>query len=419
MNKKLYLLLFSMIVCGCIFAGKADAQDAGNGTAPAEEQPTPAPILPDIKQPETNFMMVGLGTFGFVNEANTFSQSGVSSTSKSSALGDADRFEISPMFLWRHGSNLLVEFEPSYTGGNTLSVNWADINYYVAQGLIVKVGYFVLPVGIYGKRFAAGWINKLPSDPVGMDAPGSDFGIEAMGGFPLGNMKWSYDIAISNGFQLNPDGTYSGVGISTPNNNKTVCGRIALLPHKNSSLEIGVSALQGNLYTAQFAAPGMTPLTYSDPTLKMYAFDLSMYHTIGKVTVKIVGQYNIQSITKQTYYTDSSLSKSYSFDNTINSGFGQISVRPTGLTSKLKNVEFGYRHVLYSTPNPNSSIFGGYNGNDRQEDDFCLSYWLSWRTVVKVGYEHINVKVDDNAAIGQTGFTNQTDRLVLQVSTEF
>ena len=211
---------------------------AGTSCALAQEVATPP--APAQTSSESQFMVAGLLTFGFVNQSTTNTFGGVKSTDKTNSLGDADRFEFSPMLLWRHGDHLLLEFEPSFDG-NSIGVNWADVSYFVAPGLIVRGGYLVLPFGSYNKRLAAGWINKLTSDPMGMDVAGTDFGIEIQGGLPLGNMKWSYDVSLTNGFLLNNDGTISGVGISALNNGKTVCGRLSLLPFSNSSLEIGVS----------------------------------------------------------------------------------------------------------------------------------------------------------------------------------
>ena len=60
-----------------------------------------------LKPGESNFMMVGLVTFGFVNQNSTFTPGGA--TDKQNSIGDVDRFEFSPMFLWRHGDKLLAE----------------------------------------------------------------------------------------------------------------------------------------------------------------------------------------------------------------------------------------------------------------------------------------------------------------------
>src|SRR5579859_2378470 len=108
----------------------------------------------DQKSGESHFMVVGLTTFGFAYSRTKFTPpGGPAQITKMNSLADADHYEFSPMFLWRHGTKWLVEFEPSYTGGN-LGVNWADISYFVCPALIVKAGYFVLPFGMYSKRLA-------------------------------------------------------------------------------------------------------------------------------------------------------------------------------------------------------------------------------------------------------------------------
>ena len=145
---------------------------------------------------------------------------------------------LSPMLIWRHSNNLLVEFEPSFDG-NTIGVNWANISYFAAPGLVIHAGYFVVPFGIYNKKLAAGWIDKLAGDPNGLDMPGTDFGIGLSGGFPLGDMKWSYDVSLTNGLQLLPDGELQNAGIVDNNKGKMVSGRFSLLPFSNSCLEIG------------------------------------------------------------------------------------------------------------------------------------------------------------------------------------
>ena len=120
-----------------------------------------------IKPEDSHLMIVGLLTFGYVSNKTTVTYNGSSEVSKTSSLGDADHFEFSPMLLWRHGKKFLLEFEPSFSADG-LGVNWAAVSYYAAPGLILRGGYLVLPFGTYNKRLAAGWINKLASDPEGI-----------------------------------------------------------------------------------------------------------------------------------------------------------------------------------------------------------------------------------------------------------
>ena len=367
-----------------------------------------------LKSGDGHFMMVGLVTFGFVNQSTTNTFGGVKSTDKSNSIGDVDRYEFSPMFLWRHGDKLLAEFEPSWDGSQ-LGVNWADVSYYVAPGFIVRGGYLVLPFGTYTKRLAAGWINKLPSDPIGTDMAGSDYGVEVQGGFPLGSMKWSYDVALSNGFQLNNDGTISGVGISALNNGKTVTGRLALLPLSNSSLEIGVSSLMGSLATPTGATfSNINPTDTKGPMVNMYAVDLNFVRIVNPVQINIKGQYSAAMVNSVNYY-DTTNKINYTFTNTTSTYFGQLSVRSSKSKNKvLRNLELAFRYVNYTAPKQSTW------GQNYSEMDVSLDYWLSWRTVLKLGYE--NIKSDGTTSqansSGLDGSSTGINRLIIQFSTE-
>jgi len=371
----------------------------------AQDSNDVAQTVTPMKSGESQFMIVGLATLGFVDQTTTNTLGGMKSTEKYNSLGDADRYEFSPMFLWRHGDNLLLEFEPSFDGTN-IGVNWAVVSYFVAPNFIVRGGYFVLPFGIYNKRLAAGWIDKLTSDPIGMDVAGSDFGVEIEGGFAMGSTKWSYDLSLTNGQQLNNDGTINGVGITAIGNGKTVCGRIGFLPLSNSSLEIGVSGLMGSL-----ANPNA--MNYNNPTSTMYAFDLDYVKNINPIQINIKGQYSMSIVNSQNYINPVDTTKTYTFTNATSSAFGQISIRPQVKNKVLRNLELAYRFVDYTTPQ-NSTW-----GQNYTEEDVALDYWLTWRTVLKVGYE--NIKTNGTSAVALSGTQGSTtiNRMIIQFSTEF
>jgi hypothetical protein len=350
------------------------------------------------KSGEEHFLVAGLATFGFVSNKTTINSNGTSQVIKTNSLADADRYEFSPMFLWRHGNRFLLEFEASFDG-YTVGVNWADVSYFAAPGLIIRAGYIVLPFGIYNKRLAAGWIDKLPTDPIGVAdvPPTSDFGVEVEGGFPLGNMKWNYDIAVSNGMQLTTDGELQGVGIVDNNQNKTITGRLGLLPFKNSSLEIGVSGMFGTV--------GDANSQFQSATSNNYAFDLNYVKLFSPILVNIKGQYNYTDVSKQQYIKpeDSTL---YSFDNKVTSYFAQLSLRPTGASSNfVKNLEAAFRIGNYTTPN--NSLWG-------QKSDYVeagLMYWFSWRSVLKLGYQSNNI---NSKALDDQTTTTKSDSYFIQ-----
>ena len=350
----------------------------------------------DRKPGQDHFMVVGLATFGFVANKTTITGSGVT---KTNSLADADHYEFSPMLLWRHGTKFLLEFEPSFDG-NQIGVNWANISWFATPGLIVHAGYFVLPFGSYNKRLAAGWIDKLPTDPAGVAdlPPASDFGIGISGGFPLGSMKWSYDISLTNGFQLLPDGEIQNAGIVDNNKNKTLTGRFSLLPFSNSSLEIGVSGLFGKV--------GDDNTAFQNVKTNMYAVDVNYVKLLNPILVNFKGQYNWIDIDKQTYMDASS--NPYTFDNKTNSGFAQLSLRPSGSANKVvKNLEAAFRIGNYNTPK--ASLWG----QNATITEFGLLYWLNWRTVFKVGYTLNN---SNSTTLGSEGIGTKSNSFIAQFS---
>ena len=152
-----------------------------------------------------------------------------------------------------------------------------------------------MPFGTYSKRLAAGWIDKLPTDPSGLAdlPPGSDFGVEIEGGLPMGDTKWNYDLSVTNGMQLLPDGTIQGAGVVDNNRNKTITGRIGFLPFSNSSLEIGLSGMFGKVGDQN------SPL--ENARTKMFALDLNYVKSFNPILVNLKAQYNYININKTKY----------------------------------------------------------------------------------------------------------------------
>lgn len=357
------------------------------------------------KPGEEHFLMAGLLTFGFVDNKTTTTFNGEKQTTRTNSLADADHYEFSPMFLWRHGSKFLLEFEPSFAD-NELSVNWAAASYFVAPGLILRGGYLVLPFGTYSKRLAAGWITKLASDPIGVaDAPPtSDFGIEAEGGIQAGTMKWSYDIALSNGLQLLPDGSIQSAGITDNNKNKTVTARIGWLPFSNSCLELGGSLMIGKV--------GDVGSSAENAKANMYAGDLNLVLNPKPLQVNIKGQYNVMNISHSNYVNPADSSLTYTFDNHSTTGFIQLSLRPMFMENKiLKNFELAGRYGNYTTPE--NSLWGSKSNAYA----VGLDYWLSWRTVLKFTYEAIKSNDTSSKDLGgSNGAIVQSNSFYLQFS---
>lgn len=376
--------------------------------------PPPPSLSPEAlishKKIESNFMVVGLTTFGLATTWTKTNSLGVVNKSVVNSFGDQPNYEFSPMFLWRHGDKLLLEFEPSFDG-NGIGVNWADMTYFVTNGLMIRAGYFVLPFGTYAKRLAAGWINKLATDPVGIGfPPSSDWGIELSGGAQAGKMKVNYDVAVTNGFQLLGDGTIqnaNGSGIVDNNLGKTVTARFGWLPFSNSCLELGVSGL--------FSGIGDAGSVYKDAKSYMGAADLQFVYTVNPITINIKGQYNMQYVSRQNYINPSDSTQSYSFNNLQNGYFALLSLRPSQGPKFIRNLEFAGRYSRYTAPT------GSLWQQDVHQITAGLAYWITWRTVFKLTWERQIQYNEDNTAIGgSTPWTKTvTDFLYAQISVQF
>lgn len=354
------------------------------------------------KSGNDHFMVVGLTTLGFAAVTTTNSLNGVTTTSKTNSLADADHYEFSPMLLWRHGKKFLLEFEPSFSN-NGLGVNWADVSYFAAPNLIIRAGYLVLPYGTYAKREAAGWIDKLATDPMGIaDMTPTDYAVEVEGGLPLGNMKMSYDIALSNGNQLLGDGTLTSGNIVDNNNNKTVTARLGWLPFSNSSLELGVSGMFGKV--------GDQGSPEQNATGNFYAFDLNYVKSFNPVLLNIKAQYNIEDISSENYISPLDSTQTYSFTNHTTAGFVQGSLRPIDANNFLKDFEIAARYTSYNTPA--NSTFGA------NQESFAvgLDYWFSWRSVLKLTYETYTGNSTASQALGAFSGKTTTNTLYVQFS---
>ena len=354
------------------------------------------------KSGEDHLMIVGLATMGFAANKTTNTFNGTRQVTKTNSFPDGDHYEFSPMLLWRHGNKFLMEFEPSFAD-DQLGVNWADVSYFAAPGVILRAGLLVIPFGFYPKHLAAGWITKLASDPFGVAdlPPTTDYGVEMEGGIQAGTMKWNYDVSLTNGMQLLGDGTIQTPGITDNNKNKTLTGRIGWLPFSNSSLELGISGLTGKV--------GDAGSNFENVKANMYAFDLNMVENIKPFQLNIKGQYNIINIGRANYINPND-STTYSFTNHTTTGFIQASLRPSFSANAIfKNFELAGRYGTFTTPTNSLS------GTKQNGWAAGLDYWLSWRTVVKFTYEAI--KTINNSSINKDvppGFVSQSNSMYLQ-----
>ncbi len=404
---KLKSLTVLLLVAGSIFATNAMAQQLVVDSSLLDRVTDLESQVHHQKSGEDHLMVVGLATFGLVANKTTNTYRGTSAMSKTNSLADVDNYEFSPMFLWRHGNKFLMEFEPSFNN-DQLSVNWADVSYFAAPGLILRAGYLVIPFGFYSKHLAAGWIDKLATDPFGIAdlPPTTDYGIEAEGGWQAGTMKFNYDVSLTNGMQLLPDGELQSATIVDNNNNKLITGRLGWLPFSNSSLELGVSGLTGKV--------GDQASSFQNVTANMYAFDMNLVENIQPFQLNVKGQYNIMNLTQANFIdpSDPTGNTTYTYSNHTTAGFIQAALRPSLSNNNVaKNFELAARYGNFTTP-ANSMWGSKSNGLT-----LGLDYWITWRTVVKFTYEAI--KSTNTSAInlgGKPGAINQSNSMYLQTS---
>jgi hypothetical protein len=104
--------------------------------------------------------------------------------------------DFAPIFLYRGGERVLFEagFDfilqnnaPASPGmTTTINLSFAQLDYVMNDYVTLVAGNMLLPLGTYSER-SAGWLNKIPDDPLPRDLlPGSGVGAELRGAIPVG-----------------------------------------------------------------------------------------------------------------------------------------------------------------------------------------------------------------------------------------
>jgi len=184
--------------------------------------------------------------------------------------------DFAPIFLYRGGEKVLFEAgfdfglqnndRNSPAGGagatTTTELSFAQLDYLMNDYVTLVVGDMVLPLGTYEER-SAGWLNKIPDDPLPRDLlPGAGVGAQLRGAVPLGqNGKLvTYSVWGVNG-PSSADGTGNAdqldlggnVGLKSDNSVANLHGQPSggarvgwFMPFKpHYDLELGLSAQSG------------------------------------------------------------------------------------------------------------------------------------------------------------------------------
>jgi hypothetical protein len=129
--------------------------------------------------------------------------------------------DFAPIFLFRTSDNVLFEAGFDVTlqnnaptaSGRTASVDlsFAQLDYLWNDYLTVVGGYMLLPLGTYTER-SAGWLNKMPDDPLARGLlPSNGAGVQLRGGIPVGQSGQTFTYAV---YGVNGPGSADGTGNS-------------------------------------------------------------------------------------------------------------------------------------------------------------------------------------------------------------
>jgi hypothetical protein len=119
--------------------------------------------------------------------------------------------DFAPIFLFRGGDKILFEAGFDVTlqnnapnsAGRTTSVDlsFAQLDYLWNDYVTIVGGYMLLPLGTYTER-SAGWLNKIPDDPLPRGVlPSNGAGVQLRGALPIGEngQMITYSVYGANG----------------------------------------------------------------------------------------------------------------------------------------------------------------------------------------------------------------------------
>jgi len=191
---------------------KAATEAQGKEAAAAVQPVAPAPSGPLATH---NVTLVGDAEIQFIK-----------TTGQHSAFTLAD---FAPIFLYRASDNILFEagFDITLQNGTvtlangqtgnsgkttTVDLSFATLDYLLNDYVTVVAGDMLLPLGTYTER-NAGWLNKIPDDPLPrMVLPESGIGVQLRGSIPVGQsgQQLTYAAFVDNG-----PGSVDGSGNAT------------------------------------------------------------------------------------------------------------------------------------------------------------------------------------------------------------
>ena len=187
-----------------------------------------------------------------------YAEVGYTDAKRSTGLFDVARFN--PAFHYQYKDLVLLDAEleiaAAEDGTTETGLELATINVLLHDYVALYAGKFNSGIGQFRQNLHPGWINRLPSTPVGFGhdqaAPTSEVGAGVRGAVPLGSMRATYDVWVGNGPRLELNGAGDEIEMiesegatGNPSGKKVWGTRLGLLPLPK--LEVGVSAARGDV----------------------------------------------------------------------------------------------------------------------------------------------------------------------------
>lgn len=303
---------------------------------------------------------------------------------------------FSPIFMARHSDNLLFfsQLEVVMEGDNSthVAIEFAELTYFLGENTMLTFGKFLLPYGVFMPRMHPPWIDRLGgAKPLGFGDyarifPHSGVGMKLSGGAELGDARMTYDLYTTNGFTMKTNSLGLPTGqpkmknyADQENLGKAYGARVAFLPISDSSLEIGLSYLNGP------SGGGEIGSSYDNIRASLLGADLTYVKLIPGLggMLDIRSQWGSLTMDDATYYNGSSSAR---FDNQSSAWFAQFAFRPT-LSQSLNKFQLAAGFSGIDTPDEASW------GADLNQFTLALNFWASWRNVVRLGYQNTHSKV--------------------------
>ena len=175
-----------------------------------------------------------------------------------------DRARFNPAFHFQYldlvALDAELEIATTANGETETGLEFATVNLFAHDYANVYAGKFNSGIGQFRQNLHPGWINRMPSTPVGFDhdqaAPTTEVGAGVRGAFPVGAIRLTYDVWVGNGPRLELSGAGDEIEMieatgstSDPDGKKIWGGRLGLFPVPN--LELGLSAASGKVAVVQ------------------------------------------------------------------------------------------------------------------------------------------------------------------------